>query len=295
MVTRQPRPLIRDDEVRLRLTWSAPAICRATPRCPYCTFQDCYAGQPALPAPTEDFLRAFLSIREQVGGPIQVSVCFGEPTDDPDTLAILADLALDNRVDIVTNLLAPLEVWAQFPATGNVQLCTSWHPQLYACLGDFLDRRDNVARLGIGCGAVNIVAYPPYLPRLREWQNACRARGASVVIIDYLGSYRGADYPDAYTQDERRVIRQLGVEVFGEQTRWDDTSPRGRLCRAGKDYAFVDHEGNVRRCYMTTQPLGSVLAGDVCLLNAAAPCDADRCGCADLWQYVLPEGHDGTG
>jgi len=48
-----------------------------------------------------------------------------------------------------------------------------------------------------------------------------------------------------------------------------------------------DHEGDVRRCYMTTQPLGSILTGDVCLLNAAMPCDADRCGCADLWQYIV--------
>lgn len=286
---RTARPLIADEEVRVRLTWSAPAVCRATPRCPYCTFQEQHVGKPALPATGEAFLEAFLRIREQLGGPLQLSVCFGEPTDDEETLDVLADLALDNRVDVVTNLTAPLEVWARFPATGNVRLCTSWHPQLYGCIGDFLDRRDNVAKLGIQPCAVNIVAFPPYVPMLREWQEACMERGATVVVIDFLGQWRGRQYPGAYGQAEREIIRELGREQFGEQVRWDDESPRGRLCRAGKDYGFILHDGTVRRCYGSGVSLGNVLSGDFRLLDEATPCEAERCGCTDLWQYIVGE------
>jgi len=258
---------LANEDCRLRVTWMAPASCNMEPPCPYCNNAGTRAGQPALGADPQDLLDGFCWLSETVG-PLYLSVCYGEPMSDPDTVEIVAELAKYNRVDIVSNLIAPLDVWEQLACRPNVAVAASYHPHHWT-VAEFLRHRRRIEALGVRMGVVSVVAYPPDdTTRAADVVQDLRNRGVDAYLLPYWGTYRRRTYP------------RPGVDVAEHQC-----DPRGMLCRTGMDYIAVDTAGTAYRCYMLGEPIGSILDKSVQLATDAHPCTQQVCPCDDMHQF----------
>ena len=258
---------LTDDECRLRVTWMAPASCNMEPQCPYCSNAGTRAGQPALGADPQALLAGFRWLSDTVG-PLYLSVCYGEPMSDPATVEIVAELAKHNRVDLVSNLIAPLEAWEALAGRPNVAVAASYHPHHWT-VPEFLRHRRRIEALGVRMGVVSVVAYPPDdTAQAADVVQDLRNRGVNAYLLPYWGTYGGMTYP------------RPGVDVAERQC-----DPRGMLCRTGMDYIAVDTAGTAYRCYMMGTPIGSILDRSVRLATSATPCPHPACPCDDMRQF----------
>lgn len=277
-VPRHREPL----QTRLRVTWEAPATCNMRPVCPYCNNSDSRRGKPALSAAWGHYAEGFARLAKSYG-PLYLSVCFGEPLSSAECLRVVAEVAKGNKVDLSSNILAPVPVLDDMPRNGNVAIATSFHPHAWRNLDDFLAKRRAIEAEGIQCGIASIVATPEHLDRLADWCAELKAENVVPSVLPFWGMYGGKTYPAGYTEAEWDLLRACGVGEPGQHL----TSRQGQPCRTGKDYVFVAWDGTIRRCYHpSAEVLGSLIdESDIRLNEGATPCPAAECPCPDLWQF----------
>ena len=258
---------LANEDCRLRVTWMAPASCNMEPPCPYCSNIDTRIHQPPLGADPQALLDGFRWLSE-IAGPLYLSVCYGEPMSNQSTIEIAAELAKYNRVDIVSNLIAPLDVWEQLACRPNVAVAASYHPHHWT-VTEFLRHRRRIGALGIRMGIVNVVAYPPDdTEQSDSIVQDIRNRGIEVWRLPYGGPYHGVTYPLP--------------SADASDTAFDLSKIR---CRTGMDYIAVDTAGTAYRCYTMGEPIGSILDKSVQLATDAHPCTQQVCSCDDMHQF----------
>jgi MoaA/NifB/PqqE/SkfB family radical SAM enzyme len=263
---------LNDEDCRLRVTWMAPMTCNMQPPCPYCSNEWTRRGKPALGAEPDALLEGFLRLSECYG-PLYISVCYGEPMSDDETIDIIAELAKTNRIDLVSNLVAPIEQWRRLAGRPNIAVAASYHPHHWS-VDEFLRKRRQIEACGIRMGIVSVVAYPPDdEARVDAIVKDLAHRHICAHKLPYWGAYNGRVYP---IQNEN---------VLPEQK-----SSAGILCRTGKDYIAIDAGGIAYRCYMMGPPIGSILEENVALASDATPCDYQCCPCQDMQQFWVREG-----
>ena len=283
---------LAEEDCPLRVTLAAPSSCNMQPPCPYCSNAADRAGRPPLAGNPNAWTRGLLELGEQ-HGPLYLSACFGEPLSDPDTVRVLAAVARDNKVDLVSNIIAPPTVLAPFSRNGNTRIATSYHPHYWATRGGlsgFLAQRANYQSSGIDCGSILMVAHPFDLPWLApDVRKAEEGTGADVRVMPFHGVWQGRQYPDAYDVDERRVVDKLMARTYDLDRDFTQRSPRGMRCRAGMDYVYVDPDGLIRQCYMGGEVLGNLLTQTWEIATEPMVCRWDTCPCPDMWEYVAGE------
>ena len=289
---RRSKPLTPAD-CKLRVSWQAPASCNMHPACGYCSSFGARAGKPALPFSPGVILAGFTRLAAE-RGPLYLSACFGDPMSDAGTRWVLGELALANKVDIVTNARFQLRALDDLPRNGNVAFATSFHWHAWKSIAEFVARRRAIERLGYTCGTTEICGHPDALPHLEQWRAELVAAGITTSFLPFQGYHGGKAYPAAYTAAERAMISGAIAAnyQYAEATVEDGITghPRGRQCRAGSAYCYVTWEGTVQRCCTPSETLGSVYpAYSVRLLDGAVPCDSETCPCPDLWRYSVGE------
>lgn len=243
---------LRDGDGRLRVTYTGTADCNMQPVCPYCSSRWTRAARPsALPRTPQAVVDALMRLTVS-HGPLYISLCYGEPMCSDDAAWIIGQLARYNRVDVVSNILFPIErLTSNVPANGNVAFATSFHPHVWS-VDEFIAKRRAIDAAGYRCGITEIVGYPPYLSRLAEWRETLAQAGASSSVLPFWGEWQGRAYPAAYSEDDWSLVLGAMHDTYG--TMCDDLarrdSPAGRMCRCGCDYVWIDWDGTMWRCSM---------------------------------------------
>lgn len=285
-------------EWNLRVTWAGPSTCNANPICPYCcTAYERSQRHGTFPVPVDELQDALVRFTYD-NGPCLLSVCWGESMVNDDMARIVGAVGEFNRVDLVTNLVFPLERLRFLENKENFALCTSFHPQLFNNdVYQFISKRKAVEAAGIHCGVTEIVAYPDYLPYIPEWVKVLTANECNPSLLPFNGWHEPTKkfYPASYTEDEWRLIKG-GLILIHEDKDFRDgildqcESPKGKMCTTGMRYVYLDWTGTVRRCVIPQHEgpdiLGNIFTGYQ-LLAEPAPCGGDGCPCADLWQFIV--------
>ena len=170
----------------------------------------------------------------------------------------------------------------------KVSLSLSFHPQ-YHTLREFLATVRSVREGGAQLGCLNFVAWPPMLADLTSILEAFTAADESLKVIPFVGEWRGARYPDAYSQDEKTRLGMTAAEP-GEKDWLESKRHKGMLCRAGHAAALLLPDGEVTRCGQIGDPgiFSNFLVEDFRLLDAPAPCGVEFCPC-DEWKVIPDE------
>lgn len=258
-------------------------------RCPYCFFYGLWERLPKLDntITVDKWLAAWHRVYERQGR-VKIEIVGGEPLIYPRMGELLKGLTREHHVAIVTNLSCSLKKLIALtegidPAQLNMTL--SFHPS-FARPEDFLEKASFLKEKGIS-NTVFYVTYPPQLKIMSHFREAFLGKGLNFIPVPFRGEHNGSVYPEAYTEVERRLISGLTGCLTDGQKDWVDNQlvPRktkGRLCRAGQIYSYIDIYGSVYRCSASASLLGNFFT-DFKLLDEPSPCEAESCPCDFKW------------
>ncbi len=218
----------------------------------------------------------------------------GEPLVHPDFLEIVSLLSQDHYLSLNSNLShGCIEALAQVVRPDRVHFINAslhWDERARkGGLTDFVRRVQLLQSAGFRV-MVSQVADPALLPRLEGVMIQMAELGITVFPKAMRGPYLGKEFPAAYSEVERILLKRLiahartaagalrdalgeapTIDLFLEERRLEERSYRGRWCAAGPRFVRLDGFGRVMRCGSNIS-YGSILAG-----NASLPPDIHRC------------------
>ncbi|OGS01290.1 MAG: hypothetical protein A2V88_00065 [Elusimicrobia bacterium RBG_16_66_12] len=222
-------------------------------------------------------------------GRAYVTINGGEPFAYPQFVTLLTEVSrLHWPINVTTNGSLHLDDYLRRVDHQKVSLSLSFHPQ-YHTVKEFLATVRKVREGGVQLGCLNFVAWPPMLPELPAALEAFAGAGESLKVIPFIGEWRGARYPDAYSVEEKAALGMAAAQEGGVD--WlAGKRHKGMLCRAGHRAALLLPDGKVTRCGQIGDPgiFGDFLADDFRLLDAPAPCSVEFCPC-DEWKVIPDE------
>ncbi|HBL16281.1 MAG: hypothetical protein A2X36_04315 [Elusimicrobia bacterium GWA2_69_24] len=270
------------EKLPIRLTWNIHWACNY--RCSYCFFDGRWMeyAQRNAHRSADEWERIWTRIHELYGRTF-VTITGGEPFIYPDFLEILRRLSrLHWPVNVSTNSSVGLDEFAAAADPEKVSLSLSFHPQ-YQLIGEFTASVRSLRERKVNLGCLNFVAYPPFIPDIPGYAEKLAAMGESLKVIPFVGGYRGRNYPDGYTREEKRALGLDSGWVEGKRR-------KGRLCTAGHRSALILPDGAATRCGQVgdTGIFGSVFDPAFRLQERPMPCEAELCPC-DEWKVIPDE------
>jgi len=184
-------------------------------------------------------------------------------------------------VNLITNLSLPL---AKYEAhldgfdLSKVAIVASLHPTEIENHDDWIEKAQ-ILQETVEL-AVVLVAYPPLLYLLPKLHKKLTEKKIPVAVNGFIGSFGGNRYPEAYTNIEKELLRNISFSRH-EYEYWIEARKPG-LCNAGHKSIYIDiKNGQTYSCGAANKHyLGNLLTGtSLTLLNRPMPCENQRCLC----------------
>ena len=283
------RPLKPRRPAPYKVHWNWEIMLPCNYRCKYCVVHNESASFLVLGVSEwrKTWTRLF-----KLYGCSQVRFAGGEPTIYPNFIELVTMILSMHTVDITTNLSFNVDEWiAKVPAQG-IAISGSFHPE-HDTASNFLAKLLKLRDKGNQLISASIVAWPEHLKKIDSTRALFEKNNVLFKIIPFNGVFEGQRYPDAYTEEERRL---LGMQV--ERSRdalgktlnkqWQDyanAKPQdknfmGVACHMGEMYAKIYSDGTVRRCCHTgVAVLGHITDPGLLLYDEPAACTVMSCAC----------------
>ncbi len=243
-------------------------------RCPYCYYP---TKHHFFRHSIDDWREGYLALfgRQRV----TFYLSYGEPTLGKNFFDVLDLVASEPQWDciITTNLSSPLDrlCSTKLVREGRLEINASFHPTQRVTQREFLSQLDILREHGIEAPVVYVM-YPEHVPLFDMHFRVFDRHGYFVHVRRFRGSYKGDAYPDAYTEQERRMVASF-MDRTSIRLMLTNPNSAGKLSYAGQFYLCVDNEGNVAR-----SPESQVWGGYGNII--------DRTARLDLEPQPLPEG-----
>jgi len=121
---------------------------------------------------------------------------------------------------------------------------------------------------------VNYVLRPKIDEKFKRYYKYFKSKGIELKPKPFRGKYEGKMYPDAYSEDEKRMILKYDSHALTKLP----FNLKGMRCDAGKRLFVIKTNGIAVRCYDDNTILGNIFQG-IKLNNNTKPCKADKCTC----------------
>ena len=281
------------------LLWWPTEACHL--RCGHCHYTPGRRVAPPPPPPPIDVDRVLAAL-EATGRTFKLSFSGGgEPFLVPNLVQAAAELSRRHFLSVNTNLTSAAV--ASFAEAVDPSRCDFIHA---SCHLEELERTGLMARylrnyhllrergFVVHCCAV---AHPRLLPELDRYREELAREGLPLQFSFFSGEHEGRLYPQSYTPEEIDRIRrppllpgvlQKSLQEYVPRKydlpELDDDlydvlrSPRGKLCNAGFNAAFVDSDGAVWRCLRIRDSLGRI-DGDLRFEAEPYICQEEFCEC----------------
>jgi len=267
---------------RIRFIWNLQFRCNYS--CQYCNINRSweYICQKELYPPKEKWIKAWDSIYQKYGS-AEVLFCGGELCIYPSFVEIAKRLSEKHYLGFVTNLSVDFKKFAEQIPPERVEfgIGASFHP-IFADFNTFLNKVLMLREKGFKVW-INYVAYPPQMRQMEYYKDKFKEHSLPFTVQPYRGPYKGIDYPEGYTEDERKFIRKVAGEHINVlkdmEYQLDRKKTKGKLCRAGQILAHVIPGGNVKRCGLVEEFIGNIFDENFRLLEEPLPCPVDHCIC----------------
>jgi len=242
-------------EPKIFFTWDIQYECNYN--CAYCFLHN--------EKETTNIKTRILGVREWVKiwenileryGKAHISVTGGEPFSYPNFIELLSELTRYHTFEFSTNFSLDAGPFMAKIKNNTVRINPSFHPE-YPSVEEFLSKYLLLRDAGYSMGVVTIVGYPPMLDKIGEYKKVFEAHNIGVVIFPFRGPHAGGTYPDAYTREERGLLKKLGAgissginEEINQKYNIDGKaeSDRDKPCFMGTRYAKIVPNGDAFRC-----------------------------------------------
>jgi MoaA/NifB/PqqE/SkfB family radical SAM enzyme len=265
---------INRSDKSLRIEWNMLYKCNY--RCPHCIFEGKWQEYEKRNrfASVAELLEIWKKIFKDHGRG-EIIVTGGEPFLYPNFIELIKELSqIHYPINISTNSSGDLKRFVEHVSPKRVSLTLSFQPE-FDRIEAVLERKKFLKRSGFYSDYINFCAYPSYLDKLEEYTTKAALEEEHLKVIPYNGIYNGINYPDGYTDKEKKM---LGMNIKWEQ----NVRKKGTLCAAGQKSALIYPDGNVSRCGQIGEKLviGNIFERGFHLLEKPMICDADICPCA---------------
>jgi ubiquinone/menaquinone biosynthesis C-methylase UbiE len=266
--------------------WPFAHTCSAG--CPYCFSCAGVARQVARGDrwwSDDQAVSAWRNVYERYG-PCYISLSGLEPGEQ---LELVSRVLEYHYAAMLTNLSFDVDRCKALIPPDRIEMHPTFHPHLWGYEAEpFLDRVVSLQKEGYDVPFVSMVAYPPYVGRLSEYIEAI------TQVVPYANvapmrdaTYQGKPYPESYTEDELRILRQCIPDVYTDRAAIPPLSIA--KCGAGFAAACINLNGDVGRC---TQVRGMgdqnlFRDGNIEFLPEPMPCNQQRCLCAQLHVFHM--------
>jgi len=273
---------------RVFFTWDITYKCNY--KCSYCNYgreKDAFTPANTVYPGIERLIEIWMKIYRRYGS-CEIHFAGGEPFAYPGFMDFVESISEFHTWECSTNFYWDPEELIERIKPGRARIGVSFHPE-FANFDNFLEKAVKLKKAGFEVWA-NYVAYPPFMGPMRVYKQKFADVGISMSILPFKGKYKGKNYPDEYTDDEREYLKSLGTEVWVKKTLdftfgKKNSEKKGKLCRMGQMYARILSDGNVYSCCSkTARKLGNLFDGSFSLLEDPIICEDENCPC---WKCMV--------
>ena len=126
------------------------------------------------------------------------------------------------------------------------------------------------------------VTYLPHLRRIKKDIEFFRAEGVKQIRIKvFQGKYKDKRYPRDYTDEQRDLIKELGITQRENELLVRRVSFLGRKCESGRTAFAMDLHGNVTRCITVKEKYGNFFDGTFKASSNQRRCPMRKCSCTN--------------
>jgi len=218
-------------------------------------------------------------------GKARIEIVGGEPFIYPNFIELVKMISSLHSVKITTNLSGNIERFVQEVNPELVDLDLNFHV-LFIDLETVLKKTLLLKKAGFK-GGICYLAYPPQMHKIQSLSEAFRKEGINFALAAFWGEHNGKKYPNAYTEEEKEMMRPYLGDIDRVTYHLNAQSPKGKLCNAGYTYAGVHSDGTVVRCgQLADKPLGNITKEDFRLFAQPAKCESEYCPCNEYVNIV---------
>lgn len=258
-------------------------------RCPYCWWhgQWHHLKLENKILSVKEIIQSWRRIYDRYGE-VKIDILGGEPFIYPCFTDIIRELSQLHSINIATNLSCNIEHVTKEWNPSRIKINPTFHP-LFANLASFKEKARILKEVGF-VQSITYLAYPPQVLRLNYYKEIFQKEGIGLAILTFWGRYNGRDYPEAYSEEEKRIINPDLAKRNGEYFQTSPIqSPRGKLCYAGSLSVCIHPDGKTLRCGSGgDETIGNFWDERFKLLDAPVPCTSDICHCNE-WAFLLQE------
>jgi hypothetical protein len=209
-------------------------------------------------------------------GEVKIEIVGDEPFIYPHFIELIQELSVLHLVKITTNLSGNIERFVQEISPQRVELDLNFHV-LFIDLDTVMKKTLILKKAGFKAG-ICYLAYPPQMHKIKYLSERFQEEGINFALAAFWGEYAGKQYPAAYTEEEKDILRPFLGDLSRRMYHLNAQSPRGKLCNAGYAYADIQADGNTVRCaQLGHKSIGNITDKDFSLLEKPLPCAADTC------------------
>ena len=271
-------------------SWEIHRVCNY--RCPYCWHfgkWEEYKSQNIYPG-LEKLIQAWKRIYD-LYGKCHIDILGGEPSIYPEINEFLLELIKYHNVWVTTNLSGDFDKLINCISpdlVNNIRIATTFHP-MFADIDTFLSKAIKIKKKIMQY--VVYLAYPPQVKDLEKYKKIFEQNGLRFSVLTFWGTYNGKQYPDSYTDEEKKIIGISLSSRGGEKFQTEPFVPTGKLCNAGHKYGNIQPDGRVLACGGASNTvnmdfIGNIFDSNFKLLEKPMICPAKTCPCNE-WAELL--------
>lgn len=246
-------------------------------RCAYCRSWE-RATPNDIRISVEEWEKVWNRISSRYGR-CHIYISGGEPSSYPDFENLVLRLVQNHDIEVCTNLSWDTRRLTSECPPGELTICPTFHP-MFADFDDFLQKTVKIKDY-LPASQVYTIAYGDNILRMAE-----RSRRFAEYGIKLVPTPLCTDEKPANSQKEEKLIETLSPYAGNERIGYQlgRQTPKGKLCRAGSNYAVIRADGKVDRCSQTTGGgIGNILDPDFQLSRRPLPCPKDHCPVESQW------------
>jgi organic radical activating enzyme len=227
-------------------------------------------------------------------GRVMITVAGGEPLTYPNFAEVFEKLSLIHDIEITTNLSIDkheLQSFVEEISERNVKISGTFHPN-FADLKTFTEKAMILKKHNM-LGNVIYLAWPPQIKDISFYSEEFKKQGLSFCVFTFWGKYNEKEYPEDYTEEEKKIIGMSLGKREGENFQVSPIKTKGKLCNAGCTYAVVLPDGEVLRCggggvKGENISIGNFFDENFKLQDKPTPCHSEVCPCNE-WAFLLTD------
>jgi Iron-sulfur cluster-binding domain len=190
-----------------------------------------------------------------------------------------------------TNLQADwktiIEPFLKATNTNKLGIGCTLHDSVIENINLFFEKVGRLKESGV-TPYVGYVALPQRIRYMREYKQRCFKLGVPFIMNALIGRVRGVEganpnliYPRDYTPQELEELKELWDTPHSYQMLVEACNTRGMTCSAGKNYVYIDSDGNVFPCNNIGSSMGNILETGIDFRSQDTICPADICWCGN--------------